>query len=1100
MGHSCPAKSEDRYENQPHCRWTSVPILLAFLKLNTLQNIAISASAGSGKTYTLTNRFIYLLHAFEQPERIIALTFTRTAAGEFFHKIIEKLCDAAEDPSKAAALSKELAITADCVRYHHLLQLLIHSMHRLNLQTLDSFFFRVVSAFALELGLSGSLNLLDESSEPRMRNEVRDSIVHRPGELTTELNEFWHAFKQATYGQEARSIEKVVSDFIEQLYALFLDTPDANRWGNPLQIWPQGCPWQTSAHPDWDQLASNLLAALPEDLGKAQINDFNSAANAIRNYGANEKLNALLTKALAAAPDILAGSATIKVRKELPLSGALCAALADCLRAIVWHHLKRALENTQGVHRILQAYHENYDRIVRRPGRLAFADLTHLLSPDAEGSPMGVDDELTRQLMDFRLDGQFDHWLFDEFQDTSRPQWEVVANLIDEIVQDGSGERSFFYVGDTKQCLYLWRNSDDRLFHDIQTHYNSGGIERIAKQPLSMSWRSAPPILDAVNEAFKDNALIGEVFSTDAAARWARAWQTHEASPATENLSGFSCWIEAKKSDSPTRNELILKILQDLNPIERGMSVGVLVRKNADANEVADYLRENCSLPIHTGSAIKPAVDNSAGAALLALLSLAAHPGDRHARGYLNLIDASTEGAPLAKATEGLRTRLLSDSNESAVRWAAEQIIEHLPQDDTRHRERLNRLIDKARCFDSEERRDIDGLIHFLRNSSSGECHAGEAVIIETIHKSKGLEYDVVILVNEDKTSRSETRISPLLDPQGKADWIMEPIKKDLMQADPMLNQLLDQSISQRGFGNLCTLYVAMTRAKRGLYMISDLDRVSKTSTVHFLKERLGSEAQATELFPESEYPVRWNTGDAQWHESFEAPTQQATNNQQLPPTPQFSPAHPRLTLARPSSGKSRPLAAAKCFDLDEQASTFGTAVHDAFEQIEWLEPTKQKKPTNDDANLTLDLFEVEGNAPSLPHTEVTEHYPPEVKDALNDCFSIPEIRTLFTTPKTASIVWRERAFSYVEGDQFTNGIFDRVVIHHDTEGTITRAEIIDFKTDRIHKTNTIEQATEHHRPQLEAYRKALAKIVDIDESAIELKLLFTNVPELVTL
>jgi ATP-dependent helicase/nuclease subunit A len=72
--------------------------------LNSLQNIAISASAGSGKTYTLTNRFIYLLHAFEQPERIIALTFTRTAAGEFFHKIIEKLCDAAEDPTKAASL------------------------------------------------------------------------------------------------------------------------------------------------------------------------------------------------------------------------------------------------------------------------------------------------------------------------------------------------------------------------------------------------------------------------------------------------------------------------------------------------------------------------------------------------------------------------------------------------------------------------------------------------------------------------------------------------------------------------------------------------------------------------------------------------------------------------------------------------------------------------------------------------------------------------------------------------------------------------------------------------------------------------------------
>jgi len=122
-----------------------------------LKNIAISASAGSGKTYQLTNRFIYLLHLTEEPDRIIALTFTRTAAGEFFHKIVEKLVQGAGDSTAAESLAGELGITADAARFHDLLRLLIQRMHRLNLQTLDSFFFRVVSAFALELGLSGSL-------------------------------------------------------------------------------------------------------------------------------------------------------------------------------------------------------------------------------------------------------------------------------------------------------------------------------------------------------------------------------------------------------------------------------------------------------------------------------------------------------------------------------------------------------------------------------------------------------------------------------------------------------------------------------------------------------------------------------------------------------------------------------------------------------------------------------------------------------------------------------------------------------------------------------------------------------------------------------
>lgn len=1042
------------------------------IALNFSQNSAILASAGSGKTYTLTNRFIYLLHQFEQPERIIALTFTRTAAGEFFQKIVEKLCTAAEDKARAASLSRELSIDADCERYSYLLKLLLQNTHRLNLQTLDSFFFRVVSAFALELGLSGDLRLLDEANAARTRSETRNHIVYRPETLVHELNEFWHAFKQATYGRDARSVEKIISGYTDHLYELYLDTPDAGYWGQINTIWPNGCPWQTDRSPDWDQLAGALIAALPENLTKAQRNDFDTAAAHIRNYGKDENLNRLLSNALTKAPDIFKGQASITVRKEIQLSQPLCSALADCLKAIAWHHLHRALNNTRGVHRILQAYHEHYDRTIRRKGQLTFADLTHLLVPDSEGSPMGTVDAATRQLMDFRLDGHFDHWLFDEFQDTSRPQWQVVANLIDEVIQDTSGQRSFFYVGDTKQCLYLWRNSDDRLFHDIREHYNGGRETRILQQPLSISWRSAPPIIEAVNTVFGDPTAIAETVSADAAARWARSWQKHEASPATQTLSGFACWLEAQKDESPTRNELILQLLNDLNPIERGLNVGVLVRKNADANEIADYLREHCRLPVHNGSAVKPASDNAAGVALLALLQLAAHPGDTLARRYLQLIDHSTQGPALARSAVALRERLFSESCESALRWAAKQIAAHLPENDDWHHERLQQLVDLARAFDNEPVRNIDSLIQFLKASNAGDSKSENAVIIETIHKSKGLEYDIVLFVNEDKYSRSETDITALQDDQGNTRWLLQPIRKELMQADPILKQLLDQTTSQRDFGNLCALYVAMTRAKRGLYMISDLKGAHKTSMVHFLKQILGSESQAefqiSNLKSQINYPVIWSAGDPDWHTTFNPSAPEHTTILK-PSKKSFPPAHPRLQLSRPSTTESEQISAARCFELEQAATHFGTLVHDAFEQIEWL-------------------------------TERPRHPDKTVEQTLQNCFAQPDIRALFTQPSGQATVWRERAFSHIEKDQFVNGVFDRVVIHRDKNDAIVRAEIIDFKTDRIHADRTLEQATEHHRPQLEAYRKALAKIVGIDETAIALKLLFTHVPQLVRL
>lgn len=72
-------------------------------------NKAMFASAGTGKTYQLTDRFIYILHHTLEPEKIIALTFTRAAAGEFFVKIVEKLYLACTDNNEASALSKRLS-------------------------------------------------------------------------------------------------------------------------------------------------------------------------------------------------------------------------------------------------------------------------------------------------------------------------------------------------------------------------------------------------------------------------------------------------------------------------------------------------------------------------------------------------------------------------------------------------------------------------------------------------------------------------------------------------------------------------------------------------------------------------------------------------------------------------------------------------------------------------------------------------------------------------------------------------------------------------------------------------------------------------------
>ncbi|MEM8868479.1 MAG: 3'-5' exonuclease, partial [Verrucomicrobiota bacterium] len=533
--------------------------------------------------------------------------------------------------------------------------------------------------------------------------------------------------------------------------------------------------------------------------------------------------------------------------------------------------------------------------------------------------------------------------------------------------------------------------------------------------------------------------------------------------PATAQLSGYACWLQSEKEGPHTRNELILQQLQALDPIQNGISVGILVRKNADANEVADYLREQSNFPVHTGSAIKPATDNAAGVCLLKMLRYAAHPGDTHALGYLKMVAESNDTPSLINATAILRQKLHSGSYGHAVSWASDQIRPYLKTEDHRHQQRMDQLIEQAHQFESEDSRDIDSLISYLESCQIGESSDSNAIIVETVHKSKGLEYDVVILVNEDKTVSHDRSIRPHYNAAGEAEWILEPLKKELMQSDVTLDEQQVQIQSQQGFGNLCTLYVGMTRAKRALYMISDFERVSTGSTVHFLREQLGDSADDDRIL--------WQTGDPNWMAEFIRPTPaNPTPRGTEALIPQFQPAHPRLQLTLPSQSNAKNTIGPKLFDLGDTSSAFGTEVHAAFETIEWLD------------------------ASTLPSLQQS-HYSEQVIDCIERCLCEAAIGDLFTKPSLPSDVWRERSFSYVEDDQFINGTFDRVHLQKDGSGKITHATIIDFKTDRIHPSNTLEQAITFHRAQLEAYRKALSRIILLNPSQIQACILFTSVP-----
>ena len=215
----------------------------------------ILASAGSGKTWQLTNRYIALMAQDllagnePRPERILAITFTRKAAGEFFDSILKKIARAASSEEEARALAgppdhplypilSQLSVTD----YKQLLAVFIRRMPKLFLGTLDSFFANILRAFPAEFGLAGDFEIMDDHQARLAREKIYQHVFH-PSQDQSTRDEFLEAFRLATFGKEDTSIRYLLDRFIDRYHAIFLFAARHDLWGNEHTIWPQGCPW-----------------------------------------------------------------------------------------------------------------------------------------------------------------------------------------------------------------------------------------------------------------------------------------------------------------------------------------------------------------------------------------------------------------------------------------------------------------------------------------------------------------------------------------------------------------------------------------------------------------------------------------------------------------------------------------------------------------------------------------------------------------------------------------------------------------------------------------------------------------------------------------
>ena len=837
--------------------------------LDPARSFIVQAPAGSGKTELLTQRFLRLLAVVERPEEIVAITFTRKAAGEMRTRIQDalRLGLAAEAPAEAYRAAAwrlaRAALARDVERGWGLLE----NPRRLRIETIDA----LNAWLARQLPLSsrlGAAPVIADDPGPVYRETAREILQACGG-------------SEAHAGHAEALLRHLGGRFgvVEELLAGMLAARD--HWLGKIVGERELPPEVLRA-----RLEQALRHLVEDELRRARAELPAGALDEIVRLGrgAAERLD----DAVALAP--LAGLAEFPpaVAEALPAWQAIAELLLT--QAGEW---RRQVNKNQGfppdakgakqeITALLEWLSERADpaalqRVRRLPapayGEARWAILAHLLAllpvsaaalnvafaARGESDYVGI----ARAALDalgpsdaptdlaLALDCRISHLLVDEFQDTSQAQVELLERLTAGWTPDDG--RSLFCVGDPMQSIYRFREADVGRF--LKAQARGVGDLPLETLRLEVNFRSQASLVDWVSAAFpaifppRADLSLGAV-------PFAPSVPWH---PATGEA--LQC-VAVPEGDARAEALAVAGIAQQLRRDEPDASIAVLVRSRTHLADITVALKA-AGTPFRAVE-IERLADSPVIRDFEALARALCHRADRTA--WLAVLRAPWCGLPLAdllvvagEGGEDIWARLQSPAVVGALSPAgqvrAARLAEVLaPALAARGRRPLRRVVEsawlglggpatlerpsqladaraflefldgRARQGDLDDPPALSGLLGELY--AAPDSAAPDAMQLLTMHKAKGLEFDHVILPGLDRrTGRSEKQLLRWLEQVRESgnELILAPVER-LGEAPDDLHRALRELDARRDLLELDRLlYVAVTRARRRLHLVTRL-------------------------------------------------------------------------------------------------------------------------------------------------------------------------------------------------------------------------------------------------------------------------------------
>lgn len=1014
-----------------------LPLIIRFqanlMVSQMIESSVIAASAGSGKTYTVTTELLKLIvHSYSKLNDILVTTFTKKAAQEIFERLITRILTCLDSESQLEILKREVAfenLTKEILRdrlYH-----LIKNQNKLKIQTIDSFLVSIAQNFPADLSLPIGWKVADTWESELLDKKIILETIERIGAKNLRLIlplVFKNKFSSKTFS----AIEK-------ELHSLFKDIVlyEKNAWQlSTVEHFTDDPHYNLQ---EFTQIIQSLV-----DSGEVN-QQLNKSFLTLIQHAQNNEWEDLLSTTLSQKARI--GDYSFN-RKKLPEK------IVPILNSITTHatyKLARSLhEQSIGLGAIYSTFDMCRQELQRESGLLTFNDITLLLSKSQ------IKEKLNE--IYFKLDSKINFVFIDEFQDTSASQWIILNPLVQEILQDNTGRRIFTAVGDSKQAIYGWRGGLHDIFGFIKEQCSN-----LNEKILAKSYRSEKHIIDFVNQVFTDPVLPNRY--TEVRELWKENFNTHVAHSDSDTGRIHISKIEYTRDSTEVLQKRLEKIKEYVeselisNPDSK---IGILTRTNTQALSIEKYLKDkNIDASSISSNELSSFVEIQL---LISYLTLALHPRDIlsyvHLENYLpELVDS--------KDRKELSRVLLEKIYMVGLCASVQYVFDLLLAKGYPLRCDIEYVLNLAKGLERKRGNEISHFIKILSTAKTQDTALSKINIL-TIHKSKGLEFDHVIIpfcggnfFREDDFYLLKEQDSPFESPHA----IVKNCKKNARPFIPQIDTLTEQARLMKVSEALCLSYVAITRAKKSLSIILESNTSSdKASLGSLLLNTLNLDIHKDTMYTLGTYPENKSYGDLQdirtttvsenmWHK--EIPTRPLVINK-IDRT-EFSQT---LPLVSPSRIGTDSLTHTPLYSEVSESSRLGIEIHSVLSKL------NKNFLTTEDLMRDAELLLERDNA-SMECSKIVKNFLQTT--AAHDIFLHDE--------NCDRIVITEFSISEIYKNKLYAGRIDRIHLHM-RNSIIEKIEIYDYKLGNVNKNE--------YELQLATYKQLAAIRFKVSSGALK--------------